>query len=721
MARSEIKNILYLLITLLIILGGVLASTQITTIFSYRQFALSNEQELELYDKFHDPFTIQQDVLILGIESSEPYNSLQHFQQLNNSIREIGELDGVDTVHFLTTIAFPYQQGNELINKAFLPLDDKAVFYRRLAQLASFRDITRKFISPDKQSLCVYLFLSPTANKPEIVAEISKHINEKHHFIGYSHSRDKIESSLKNELIWITILGIIVMSSLFLIIYRSIRKLLFFFLLTAMSVCLFYLIVWITAVQLNILTAAIPLLIAVISVSDTIHVIEAYQYNNQNVYDKLGRALFFTSLTTGLSFAVFFITGATIIIQFAFLAILGISIAFLIARFFAPLLFFILTTVDQHKQHSCDRWNLNHKYSSFLVVGIIVLIGTMIFPLSKLNADHHLHQDLVEHSAISKANAFYFQHFDAPRKLEIFLHSDTSLFSPKIVSEIQQLENYLYETYGADQIESPVLAVRRFNRSRRGGSSEYFLVPENLDTIYLNRIRRQRNTIGLRTTLSKDEQIVRIVVGSEDFGSSTTLHKNEELMDFLNETLGDDVETYIGGPTTLNDRASLRITHLIYLSIMIAMCVLFVILSIAYRSLLIGFAGLCVNIFPLLVVTTMMWFFEVDLNLTNGMALSIILGIAVDDSIHFLSRYKMNLNNDVSTQEAIVKTFQSVIRPVTITTILLVSGFSVLYYSAIESNHENSLYFIFGLLAALIADVLFLPAILHLIQLRNNE
>jgi predicted RND superfamily exporter protein len=490
----------------------------------------------------------------------------------------------------------------------------------------------------------------------------------------------------------------------------------------SLSVSFFYIAVWILNAELNIISASIPLLIAVISVSDTIHVIESFDKDRTNTYSNLGYALFYTSLTTATSFAVFLFAGNKVISSFAILTILGIALTYLIARYFAQHLFFLL----EGSKRSDSGWLLKSKlfsntYRIAFSIAFIVLTFAMLYPAQGLKADHLLHKHLVGTNEVTQANEFYFDHFDDERKLEIFIVSETDLFGVQNIKRLEKLETYLFDDYGADHVESPLLAIRRYNRARLGGEYEYYSLPENLDTTYLNRILKYRGVLGLKSTLSKDQKIARFVAGSKDLGSADALKKNQTLEQYLSRELPEGMSYLVGGPTSIQDKASIKITNTIYQGILIALLLLFVMISMIYRSIIIGIAGFLVNLFPLLIVTTMMWLMNIDLEPGSVMALSIILGIAVDDSIHFLSRLKLTLRNGADLDSAISITLLEIKRPVTITTLLLICGFAMFYFSSIESNHQNSLYFVAGLSAALLSDILFLPILISTFRINKSK
>ena len=143
-----------------------------------------------------------------------------------------------------------------------------------------------------------------------------------------------------------------------------------------------------------------------------------------------------------------------------------------------------------------------------------------------------------------------------------------------------------------------------------------------------------------------------------------------------------------------------------------AALVIFGVLSIAYRSLRIGLISLLPNAFPLVVAAATLVLLGRELQIASAIAFTICLGIAVDDTIHFLSRFRRELTLDGDVEEAVVRAFLAVGRALVITTAVLVGGFSVMFLSVIPTTQLFALIGIVGMLAALVGDLFLLPAIL---------
>ena len=107
-----------------------------------------------------------------------------------------------------------------------------------------------------------------------------------------------------------------------------------------------------------------------------------------------------------------------------------------------------------------------------------------------------------------------------------------------------------------------------------------------------------------------------------------------------------------------------------------------------------------------------MGFQDIKLRPTTAMTFAIALGIAVDDTIHFLARFRQEYGKTNSVQEAIANTLNITGKAIISTTIVLSLGFAVLYFSELMPNHEFGILATIILIVALIGSIFLLPALL---------
>jgi hypothetical protein len=143
-----------------------------------------------------------------------------------------------------------------------------------------------------------------------------------------------------------------------------------------------------------------------------------------------------------------------------------------------------------------------------------------------------------------------------------------------------------------------------------------------------------------------------------------------------------------------------------------ASLIIFMVLAVVYRSLRLGLISIIPNVFPLAITGTLLWLFGQSLEIVSVCAFTVCLGIAVDDTIHFLTRYRQEAGKTEDRRLAIRRSFVGVGTALIMTTVVLIIGFST---ALLSDSRDHRIFAIMGILtfgSALFADLVFLPALL---------
>lgn len=157
-----------------------------------------------------------------------------------------------------------------------------------------------------------------------------------------------------------------------------------------------------------------------------------------------------------------------------------------------------------------------------------------------------------------------------------------------------------------------------------------------------------------------------------------------------------------------------RLIRDLFFSLLAAAAVIFVVIGVLFRSPRIGLISTLPNITPLAIVLGYMGWRGYEMNATNSLVFSISLGIAVDDTIHFLARFKEETKLSNNRSLAIQRTLEGAGKAIVLTTFLIVSGLSVMMFSSFVPTRRMAELVSISLVAALVGDLLLLPACLAL-------
>ena len=176
----------------------------------------------------------------------------------------------------------------------------------------------------------------------------------------------------------------------------------------------------------------------------------------------------------------------------------------------------------------------------------------------------------------------------------------------------------------------------------------------------------------------------------------------------------DKEEVLVTGSTLLSLRTGRFLVRDLTNSFMLAFGIIFVSMIILFKSFRLSFIAILPNVIPLMAAAAVMGFSGIKLRPSTAMTFSIALGIAVDDTIHFLARFKQELKKSNVTSIAVSNAILSTGRPIIGTTLVLSMGFFVLYFSEFVPNHEFGILGTIILVVALLASLFLLPVLLDL-------
>jgi uncharacterized protein len=190
----------------------------------------------------------------------------------------------------------------------------------------------------------------------------------------------------------------------------------------------------------------------------------------------------------------------------------------------------------------------------------------------------------------------------------------------------------------------------------------------------------------------------------------------EQIENLSDEIFGRDATVLVTGSTLLALKTNQHLVKNLTTSFLIAFTIIFISMIFLFRSKQLALLAILPNILPLMVAGAMMGYLGIKLRPSTAMTFSIALGIAVDDTIHFLSRFRKEykISNDYS--QAITKTLLTTGKAIINTTIILGLGFIVFGFSQFVPNHEFGILATIILVIALAGSMTLLPVLINYIQ-----
>ena len=483
--------------------------------------------------------------------------------------------------------------------------------------------------------------------------------------------------------------------------------------------------------SLNLITYIVPPLILAVGFAYAAHMLSAFAERLRERTDEDAREsvflalrhvafpIFLTALTTAAGFASLTTSAIPAIRDFGIFCVVGVVSAFLASLTFAPALLSLMPaprgTAGPSEGGRLDRYGASlgtfaARHSGAILLAGVAVAGLAVLGLTQIRVNTSLTDNLHPDDPVRLAQNLYNEYMDGSAQFYIVLDAGEpgAFKEPENVDLVREIQTWADEQPEVGGTTSLADYIRVVNRAFNEGDPDQLVIP------------RSKMLIGQYLFFFWNDQLENFV--DSDFAATSILlrvpsYDTQEyaaLLDRIEErldTLPEGISAYVTGNTALVVRTLDDITLGQTTSLSLALVIIFVILAVYFRSLRLGFLALLPNALPVVVYFGVLGLSGVTLNIITALIACIILGIAVDDTIHYLVRYKEKASSSGDSAQAASDALRSVMRPVTSTTVALSLGFLVLTTSGLRHQVE------FGWLAALmlsfawLVDVTFTPAL----------
>ncbi len=487
---------------------------------------------------------------------------------------------------------------------------------------------------------------------------------------------------------------------------------------------------------INIMLTILPTIIFIVAMSDVIHLVSKYleelrmgKSNTDAVkvaYKEVGLATLLTSITTAIGFLSLLTVPLQPIRVFGIYTALGVLISFVLAYTLLPALLILVKPPKLHKKRIVHNFWYKTLHQLFklilrqrlkLLYGFIILVTASVIGILRVESDYFLLEDLKEDNPMRAQFNYFDEEYMGLRPFELSVEvrdSSRSVYNYEVLQEIAKLDSFLVRDYGLTQTFSLVSILKIAHRTEHGGQTAYYKMPNEKETKdYLKTIRKIRSQEILSVLVDSTEQFTRISSTHGDIGKQATSIKNDRLYRFIDEYIDQDlIDIRLTGTGHLLDKNMNTISKNLTLGLVLAIIIVSVLMGFLYRSPKMVFIALIPNMLPLLLLAAILGYFGIDLKVSTAIIFTIAFGIAVDDTIHFMSKFKLELNKGKKVLYALKRTYLSTGRAIVLTSLIICSGFLLLIFSDFLGTFYVGLLISLTLVFALLADLFLLPVLI---------
>lgn len=706
--------------------------------YDFEQFFPQNNEDLEFYEAYKKKFENDNDYLLIAFEN--PKGDLLEKQFLESiwSIQsKMKDLEGVDTVLSILNLEKPIIGLFGLRKEKVLQWETETQLSESSSDLGIYRS---QLISKDGKSLLLWVKNAQNISKEngdrlysEIKGVFQQAGIQPKAIAGKIQAQGDFIRLMQKEF------GMFFGASILLIL-----GMLFFIFRTFWSIwipCVVLLVgtLWSFALMLyfgkalDVMSVMQPTIFLIVGLSAFIHFIShlnqkvrqgiEVEKSIQEVFRELFIPVWLTILTTSLGFISLYFTTIPALKSFGISTGIGVLVVFGALILLTPGLLYLSKIqpnpgtekfispkflrglfIEVLKKR---RWIL----MVFLMVSLISIWGG-----SKIHVNGYLLDNLPENHPIQQDVHYFDEQYGGSNPLEIYLKAGpeaSSLMDYQVLEALEKVESKLTELTGTDQFLSPLTLVKTINQAQNQGSSKAFVFPSPGQFQRMGRyLERAGEEINFKL-LVNDHQEGRISGRSPDFGSYKMAQIRAAFEEFVSQEIDPQLLTIQWtGTAYLIDHGHQSVTIQMAKGLGVAFLVVGLIAGILFRSWRISLILLIPNVIPLIWMLGMMILLGIEFKLTTAILFTVAFGIAVDDSIHFMTRLRFELGKGKSLIYAMKRTMMETGRAIVLTTLILVMGFGLLIASDFGVTHFTGLLIAASLIVALLSDLLLLPVLL---------
>lgn len=715
--------------------------------YNFENFFPSHDEETTFFFDYREDFQSDNDFLLISIENEGGIFNKNFLKKVDDFSNELTKVQHVEYVRSITSekeqFIFP---GGSTSSKPYFDLKDFDA-KRDSARIYKNDELINTFVSENGKAICIFIKHKDYLSKKKsdkLVEDID----------GITHKL-KIEN--------IRIAGRTIGQAYY--INKMIFELTLFFGLSIFLIILFLYIafkslwgilipqvvivaslVWTVGGMglfdepINIILTVLPSIMFVVCMSDVIHLVSKYLDALRIEKDtftaikvavkEVGLATFLTSLTTSIGFFSLYFVRVQPIQIFGIILGFGVLIAFVLTFLTLPILFYIFPG-PKHVRSSNPK---DHFWKNFLekgflfvmkkrkpiIVTSILVMVISVFGMLQIETNNFMMDDLKESEQMKQDFNFFDENFGGIRPFELSIRikdKDKKVWDKAIIQKLDSVETYLEKEYGVTVKNSLVKIMKTLNRSAHAGAANAYEIPTSN-----SKIRTFKRIIKIAdkgqfasSIIDSTEQKTRISGTIPDIGNIAARKKSEKFYDFLKKNnLDNQIEFKITGTGHLLDKNMRYLAVSLVKGLGVSIILVALIIGFVYRSGRILIISVITNVLPLLFIAGYMGFTGVELKTSTSIIFTIAFGIAVDDTIHFLGKFKFELMKGKGKLYALKRSYMTTGKAMILTTLILSSGFLLLVFSSFLGTFYMGLLLCITFVIALIADLTLLPVLLLL-------
>ena len=559
------------------------------------------------------------------------------------------------------------------------------------------------------------------------------------HYSGMPYIRVINAENIKGEMYMFIALSLLITTIILYLFFRSFRIVGFCVGIIGLSVIWAIGFMALLSIKITLLTAMLPPLLIVIGIPNCVYMVNKYhaeyvRHGNkikalQRMVQKVGNASLLSNLTTAAGFATFIITSSRILVEFGWIAFISITCVFLICLILIPTVFSYLPVPDTKQtkhlynpfiNHLIDKLIylvINRRHTIYYIAGILVIVG--IYGITLMKTTGYMVDDLKDTDPIRQDLAFFESNFDGLMPLEVTIDflKPNQVFKLSNLEKLDQLNTELSNDPDLSKALSVVEAAKFANQAYYNGKASYYKLPNNMTKNFIMKYVME-STGGMsdmaKSFVDSTMREVRLSFRVKDIGTKKMEAKEDTLYKTITQIFPEDKhQISVTGSSIIFFKGNQYLLRNLFSSLALAIILIAGFMAWMFKSKRMVLIALIPNVIPQIITAAIMGYVGIPIKASTILVFSVAFGISVDNTIHYLAKYRQELQaTNWSIRSSVVLALQETGQSMIYTSIILFFGFGIFCLSSFGGTFALGLLTSITLFGAMLANLLLLPSLL---------
>ncbi len=613
-----------------------------------------------------------------------------------------------------------------------LPFFDNFLFNKKTGTIRTVVYLKKDIVNTPARKEFIFNILNPTIEQFEKEHNIDVRVS------GMPYIRTMNSQNIIDEIGLFVGLALGVTALIFFFFFRSIRATFITLLVVGIGVIWAFGFIGLFRYEITVLMALIPPLIIVIGVPNAIFLINKYQqeikkHGNQarslqRVITKIGNATLMTNVTTAVGFATFIFTKSQLLREFGTIASINILGIFVLALLIIPIMYsFMPLPKEKHLKHLERKWIeaivkwmesivRNHRIAVYATT--VVLIFVSMIGIFQIKVSGSIIEDMPKGEEFYKDILFFEEEFGGIMPLEIVIDTkkEKGVMNLSTLKRMNELNETIDEIPQLSKSISILNLVKYSKQAFYGGNPKYYQLPTNQEKNWILSYTKNStsNSDLMDNFVDSTGRYARITTFMKDIGTDKMQIIEDRLQEKINKEFSkEDYNVTMTGKALVFLKGTNYLIHNLIISLSLAILLIAIFMAFLFRSFRMILISLIPNIFPLLITAGLMGYLGIPIKPSTILVFSIAFGISVDDTIHFLAKYRQELiANNWRIKQSVYNALRETGVSMFYTSIVLFFGFLVFTVSSFGGTIALGGLVSITLLFAMASNLLLLPSLL---------